>query len=164
MNKRVHNKLLCVRKRSVNVELGFEVIKISLMTLGFLYVILKYNHDRLRSSSHENLKSLIGIYDKLHEHPDRLTCYGISLEELKDKGINVNHFIHLLKDITAGQLFYDTYPKSKNGIFPVGSYRHHLCSLEQTQLAWPYLRVFFGDTKYCVLFDNTISYFASECT
>ena len=79
------------------------------MVFGFIYVIRKFNHERLRASSHENLKALIAIYDRLHDEPDRLVCYGISVQELNEKGIDVDSFIHLLKDITAGQLFYDTY-------------------------------------------------------
>ena len=138
------------------LSLSLDIIKIMLVAVAFFYAVYRFNRERFRASSHENLKALISVFDSLHQNPERLKCYGISASELRKQDIDPDQFIHLLKDVIAGQLYYDTNYESDSGMFPKGCYRYNLCSLDSTKRAWPFLKFFISGSKYASLYENTI--------
>ena len=135
---------------------GLQLLQIATIIFGFIYAIYRFNKETFRASSHENLKALLSIYDDLTENHSLLDIYSIDTEALEKKGISPAQFVYLLKDFTAGQLYYDTHYKHKNGMFPENTYRHHLCGLSSTKDCWPSLRTFFGATNYGNCIDKTI--------
>jgi len=140
------------------MEFTLDIIKIALLTLAFLYGVHRFNREKFRASSHENLKALLLVYDAINDDESLLEIYGIKKEEITSRGLSVQQFVYLLKDFTAGQLYYDTNAEHHNGMFYKGNHRYHLCSQVTTRNAWPLLKSFFGATKYGECIEKTINF------
>jgi len=116
--------------------------------------------EREHASLQANMASLVELWGCLGKKPSLLRFHGVTLDQLKEVGIDdAEELAYLIASFEAAGVYYHYFEQDTEP-FPEGSLRSKMCASEATRTAWPLLRQFFtGDSNYLAKIEATMKLF-----
>ena len=139
-----------------------DLISAISLVLSLVAVLLSLRANRRQEVAATMLGHLCPIVEleaRLGELPQALRFHDVSVEEIREAGLEPQEFAYLVNSFTLGSVWHQIITPKIKTAYGIDEYRTRMCRSKEFRRAWPVVKKLLNPTEFVDRIDATVETF-----